>query len=111
LFAGFRRLLLRLEFVFAVIQDFDDGRDRVGGNLDQIEPGGLRHLQGGLDGGGAYVGATGIDQLNLSDADLLVDARTVLLNGRGGSHRTTNGYSLLMLLSDLPFADATRDFG
>src|SRR6478672_2549606 len=32
-FAGFRRLLLRLKFVFAVIQDLADGRRRVGGDF------------------------------------------------------------------------------
>ena len=38
-----------------------------------------------------------IDQLDLADADLLVDARAVFLDGRRGLHRTTNGYFLLML--------------
>jgi len=42
--------------------------------------------------------ASGIDQLNLADADLLVDARAVLLGGQRGLHRTTNGYFLLILL-------------
>src|SRR6476646_12130998 len=41
---------------------------------------------------------TGIDKLDLADADLLVDARAVLLNGQRGLHRTTNGYFLLVLL-------------
>jgi hypothetical protein len=42
--------------------------------------------------------ATGIYKLDLADADLLVYARAVLLNGQRGLHRTTNGYFLLLLL-------------
>ena len=42
--------------------------------------------------------ASGIDQLYLADADLLIDARAVFLGGQRGLNRTTNGYSLLMLL-------------
>src|SRR5215470_4212482 len=41
---------------------------------------------------------TGIDKLDLADADILVDARAVLLNGQRGLHRTTNGYFLLVQL-------------
>ena len=40
---------------------------------------------------GAVVGAGVIDQLYLAGADLLVDARAVLLGGLRGLHRTTNG--------------------
>ena len=40
----FRGLLLRLEFVFAVIQDLADGWCGVGGDFDQVEPRGLRHF-------------------------------------------------------------------
>jgi hypothetical protein len=36
-----------------------------------------------------------VDQLNLSDADLIVHARSIFLDGRGGSHRTANGCCLL----------------
>jgi len=60
-FAGFGRLLLRLVFVFAVIQDLADRRCRVGSYFDQVEPRGLRHLERGLDGCGAVVVTTGID--------------------------------------------------
>jgi hypothetical protein len=33
--------------------------------------------------------------LHFADADLLIDARTVLLDGRRSSHGTTNGFALL----------------
>jgi hypothetical protein len=37
--AGFSRLLLGLELVLAVIQDFGDRGDRIGGDLNEIKPG------------------------------------------------------------------------
>src|SRR5262245_55739973 len=43
-FAGFRRLLLRLVLVLAVIQDFADRWRRVGGNFHQVETRCLRHV-------------------------------------------------------------------
>jgi len=82
--AGFRRLLLRLELVLAVIQDFGDRRNRIGGDLDQIKPGRLGKPDGGLGQDNTLVVAGGIDQLNLAGADLLVDARAVLLGGQRG---------------------------
>src|SRR5262249_7251361 len=48
---------------------------------------------------GAEVGAVLVDHVYLADTDFLVDARTLLLDGRRGSHRTTNGRFLLMLLT------------
>src|SRR5690606_24483448 len=95
--AGFGRLLLGLEFVLAVIQDFADRRGCVRRNLDEVESslGGL--LEGLLDGDRAKIGSGLINQLNLAVADLIVDARTVLLNGRRGFHRTANGKSPLLL--------------
>ena len=89
--AGFRRLLLGLELVLAEVQDLADGRRR---NLDEVET--------GLDGGGQRIGnrydaevVTSIaDQLDLGDPDFAIDART-LLDGGGGSVRTTNGCQLL----------------
>ena len=80
-FAGFRRLLLRLELVLAVIQDLGDGRNGVGGDLDEIKPGRLGKTNGGFGGDDAFVVTGIIDQLNLAGADLLVDARAVLLGG------------------------------
>src|SRR5262245_34257999 len=44
LFAGFRRLLLRLVLVLAIVQDLADWRRRVGGDFDQVEPRRLRHI-------------------------------------------------------------------
>src|SRR5262245_13979411 len=43
-FAGFRRLLLRLVLVLAVIQNFADRWRRVGGNFNQVETRCLRHV-------------------------------------------------------------------
>src|SRR5436190_22010710 len=39
-----------------------------------------------------------IDQLYLWNANLLVNARALLRGGLHGSHGTTNGYALLLLL-------------
>ena len=89
--AGFGGLLLRLEFVLAVIQKLADRRVRVGRNLDEIESGFGSLFKRGLNRNGTVVGAGLVDQLNLAVADLLVDARTVLLNGGRGLHWTTNG--------------------
>src|SRR5215475_14905032 len=38
-----------------------------------------------------------VDQLHFAGSDLLVDTRTVLLDGRRGSHWSANGAGLLML--------------
>jgi hypothetical protein len=59
--AGLCRLLLRLEFEFAVIQDLADGRDRIRRDLDEIEPCCLGHAQGGLDFDDAFVVAGAVD--------------------------------------------------
>jgi hypothetical protein len=82
--AGFRRFLLRLELVLAVIQNLGDRRNRIGGDLDQIKPGRLGKPDGGLSQDNTLVVTGGIDQLNLAGADLLVDARAVLLGGQRG---------------------------
>src|SRR3984957_19407691 len=112
--------LLRLIFVFAEIEDFADRRDRIRRDLDQIEPGLLRHGYGGADFRDALVGAVFVDELNLANADLLVDARTLLGGGLHASARATNGYSLLWSLLraglagrnpmevDRPIGDAKR---
>lgn len=82
--AGFRRLLLRLEFVLAVVQDFGDRRNRIGGDLDKIKPGRLGQPNGGFGQDDTLVVACGIDQLNLAGADLLVDARAAFFGGQRG---------------------------
>ena len=82
--AGFGRFLLRLELVLAVIQDFGDGRDRIGGDLNEIKPGSLGKPNGGFGQDDTLVVAGGIDQLNLSGADLLVDARAAFFGGQRG---------------------------
>ena len=56
-------------------------------------------INGNLDNANIATGAAiAYAKLNLSGADLLIDARAVLLGGQRGLHRTTNGYYLLMLL-------------
>ena len=87
--------LLRLVFVLAVVEDLADGRARIGGDLHEIEAGVLRHGQGvgGIDD--PLIGAVFVDELDLADADLLVDARPLLGSRLRGSDRTTNGFCLL----------------
>jgi hypothetical protein len=87
--------LLRLIFVFAVIEDFADRRDRIRRDLDKIEPGLLRHGNGSADFSDALVGAVFIDELDLANADLLVDARPFLGGGLRQSDGATNGPYLL----------------
>jgi hypothetical protein len=88
-------LLLRLVLELAVVQELAHGRAGVWGDFDQIKPRGLRHFQRGLDGSRAVVVARCVDQLDLADADLVIDARAVFLNGQRGLHRTANGGYLL----------------
>jgi hypothetical protein len=97
LLAGFGLLLLLLEPVLAVIQDLADRRHGVGRNLDQIETGlcGLGQRVG--DGDGSEVGTVGVDQVNLANADVFVDALAILLDGRLRSLRATNGGKLLVV--------------
>src|SRR5208282_5511609 len=90
--------LLRLIFVFAVIQDLADRRDRIRRDLHKIEPGLLRHGDSSADLSDALVGAIFVDELDLADADLLVNARTLLGGGLRGSDRATNGSYLLKSL-------------
>jgi hypothetical protein len=87
--------LLRLVFVFAEIEDLADRRDRIRRDLYQIEPGLLRQGECGGDFSDALVGAIFVDELDLADADLLVDARTLLGGGLRRSDRATNGFYLL----------------
>ena len=66
-FAGFGRLLLRLVLVLPVIEKLADGRGRIRGDLDQIEPGLLGLGQSDLDVGRAVIVAGLIDQLDLRE--------------------------------------------
>src|SRR5579863_3088923 len=88
-------LLLRLIFVFAEVENLADRGDRIRRDLHQIEPGLLRHGYGGADFRDALVGAVFIDELDLANADLLVDARTLLGGGLRRSDGATNGPCLL----------------
>jgi len=94
LLARFGLLFLLLESVFAVVQDLADRRYGVGRDFDQIEAG-LQGLgQGVCDRDGTEVGAVLVDQVNLTNADIFIDALAVLLDGGLRSLRATNGGEL-----------------
>jgi hypothetical protein len=95
LLASFGLLFLLLEPVFAVIQELADRRRGVGRNLDQVETGFRGLGQRVCDLGGSEVGPVFVDQVNLTNANVFVDALAVLLDGRLRSLRATNGGELL----------------
>jgi hypothetical protein len=94
LLAGFGLLFLFLESVFAVVQDLADRRYGVGRDLDQVEAGIQGLGQGVCDRDGTEVGAVLVDQVNLTNADIFIDALAVLLDGSLRSLRATNGGEL-----------------
>ena len=49
-------LLLALIFEAAVVENFGDRRDRIGGDFDEVEPGGAGDLERLGDGGGTVIG-------------------------------------------------------
>jgi hypothetical protein len=83
-------LLLRLEFVFAVVEDLDDRRLRIGGDLYEIEAGFLGELARLFDVNDATVLTFVVDELDLRNADLIVDPGP-FLDGRGSTIGTANG--------------------
>lgn len=83
--AGLGRLLLLLILELAVIEQLADRRRRIGGDLDKIEPGLLGYDDRFRDRDGAFVGSVLVDQMNFASANLLVDARAVLLDGGRGA--------------------------
>ena len=94
------RLLLLEEAVLAEIEDLADRRGRVGDDLDQIE----RRLVGQLLGVGeiddAAILSFGVDELDLDGANVAIDARPAFLRRRGCLHRTTNGHSPVVGVSN-----------
>src|SRR5262249_13011305 len=92
---GFGRLLLRLVFILTEIKNFADGRNGIGCYLDEIEPRFLGSFQGNPGIDSAMIVASLVDQLHFAVSDLLVDTRTVFLDGRRGSHWSANGVVLL----------------
>jgi hypothetical protein len=90
--------LLRLILVLAVVENFADRRYRVRRDLYEIKPRFLRQGQSGVNFRDALVGAILIDELDLADADLLVDTRPFLGGGLRRSNRATNGSALLKSL-------------
>jgi hypothetical protein len=83
--AGLGRLLLLLVLELAVIEQLADWRRRIGGDFDEIEPGLLGQGNRFRDRDGAFVASVLVDQVNLASANLLVDARAVLLDGGRGA--------------------------
>jgi hypothetical protein len=98
LLASLGGFLLGLVFVPAKVEDLGDGRDGIRRDFHEVQTGLSGHLKGPLDRNGAEIGAFAVDQLDLGDTNLLVDARAVLGNGRRRSVGSTNGGSLLLLL-------------
>src|SRR5579862_6081035 len=96
LFARLGGFFLRLVFVFAEVEDLANRRAGVRSDLHQIEPGLLGHGYRGADFGDALVGAVFVYELDLANADLLVDARPLLGSGLRASDRATNGFYLLV---------------
>jgi hypothetical protein len=87
-------LLLVGVFQFAEIEDLDDGRLRVGRNLNEIQAclfGGQKRI---VDGNIAAVVAVGIDKLDPGNPDIRVGARAVL-GGRRCLEWSANGRNLL----------------
>ncbi|GAA1209352.1 hypothetical protein GCM10010213_13010 [Microbacterium maritypicum] len=70
--ASFLFLLGGLVLELAVVHDLDDGRLRVGGDLDEVEIGFLREAQRGLDADNADLLTRGADEADLGDADALI---------------------------------------
>src|SRR6266699_1459236 len=98
LFARLGGLLLLLVLEFAVVEDFADRGGLVGDDLDEVQPRFGGDGERVADRHDAVVLSLLIDQLHLADANLIIDARAVLLNGQRGFHRATNGEDLLCLL-------------
>src|SRR5258705_11210724 len=106
--AGFGRFLLRLVFIFTEIKKFADGRNGIGCYLDEIKPGFLGSLHSKPRFDSAMVVAGLVDQLHFAVSDLLVDTRTVFLDGRRGSHWSANGAGLLYCCDKLAGASVAR---
>jgi len=90
-------LLLRLELVFSVVEDLDDRRLGIRGDLYEIETRLIGALPRILDVDNSVVLAFCINKLNLRDTDLVIDPGA-LLDGGGSAIGTANGrFSFLLL--------------
>jgi hypothetical protein len=94
LLASLSGLLLALVLEATVVKDLGDRRIGIGGNLDQVETRFAGKLKRPLDWYGTLVGALGVDQLDLADGDILIDARSIL-GGRRCLIGPANGGDLL----------------
>jgi hypothetical protein len=83
LLLGFGFFLLLLILVLAVIEYLADRRLRVGRNFDQVEPGAYGDLNCFLGRYDPAFFTCVIDEKDLRNTNLLVDARSVVLRRRG----------------------------
>jgi pimeloyl-ACP methyl ester carboxylesterase len=98
LFARFRRLLLRLVFQAAKINDLADRRLGIGNDFYQIETSLFGHRQGVESVDNTHILAFGINQLDFGNADIAIGFRAILDGGGRCSEGTANGRRLLILL-------------
>ena len=71
--------------------DLADRRIGIRHDLDQIETRLVRNLLCLEDVGDTSIQPLGVDQLDLANLDVAIDAWPILLRDRGGFHRTANG--------------------
>jgi hypothetical protein len=81
---------LRLELVLAVVEDFDDGRARVGRNLYQVKAGVFGQLARFLYVDDSAVLTFMVDQLDFGYPNLVVDPGP-FLDRRGSTKWSANG--------------------
>ena len=87
---GLLGLLRCFVLELAVVHDLDDGRLRVGSNLDEVEIGLLRQTQGDLDADDADLLSVRADEADLGHADAVIGAGIAdaeLLFHAGVGHR------------------------
>jgi hypothetical protein len=94
LLAGLSGLFLALVLEAAVVEDLGDRRLRIGGDFDEVEARFPGQFEGARYGRRPVIGALAVDQLDLADVDVLIDARPIL-GGRGCLVRSANGGVLL----------------
>src|SRR4029434_11234604 len=99
--------LLRFVFVFAVVGNLGDGRNGIGGDLDQVETGLLGHVDCLAGADDADHIAVLVDQSDLRRFDFAVDART-LAGGRALLGRSGYGFILLRKSSGMERGCETR---
>ena len=95
LLLGFVLALLRFVFELAVIEDLADRGDGGGRNLNEVEAGFGRHVEGFAGGNHPIHLAIFLDEAHFTHADLVIDAGALVLGGRGFLGREPS-YGLLL---------------